>query len=171
MKIEQIKIAGLFAKYDANLTVRDNTIILVGANGLGKSTILNIVHYTLTKQWDLLPTLPFRSVTIEINGRELTLHADYLRSSSIFSANQEDLQSRSPQRFRANLHSLLSYSPELLEALLKIDDSDQFVQTFRGLSRTLNIEDLYETWSFLAVPQNKRIVESLIEPGPISRYR
>src|SRR5258706_9259127 len=111
MKIEQIKIAGLFAKYDANLTVRDNTIILVGANGLGKSTILNIVHYTLTKQWDLLPTLPFRSVTIEINGRELTLHADYLSSSSIFSANQENLQSRSPQRFRANLHSLLSYSP------------------------------------------------------------
>ena len=50
------------------LTLRNNKLVLVGENGTGKSTILGIVFYVLTRQWDRLVETPFTAVEVTFSG-------------------------------------------------------------------------------------------------------
>lgn len=50
MIIESFEIKGLFNSKDVKITFKDETMILIGENGMGKTTILAILFYTITGQ-------------------------------------------------------------------------------------------------------------------------
>lgn len=69
-QIYSFAIEGLYGKNDVKIPLIENRIIVVGANGLGKSTCLNAFYYLLSRQWSRLAELDFESLTLE-NSIEL----------------------------------------------------------------------------------------------------
>lgn len=80
INIEKIKIQRLFDTFDIEIPIIDNTLILVGENGSGKSTIINLIYYVLTSQWKRLTELPFQSCCISIDSEEYLISKNDIAS-------------------------------------------------------------------------------------------
>ena len=74
--ITRVIIKGLHGIKDVDFKTRNGSFILVGENGTGKTTILNIVYYFITRQWSRLVEYNFHSVTIYIKRKKLTATRD-----------------------------------------------------------------------------------------------
>jgi predicted ATPase len=73
MQITNFAIHGLFGTRDVVIPIRDNRLVLVGVNGIGKSTVLNLFYYFISLRWDKLGDYSFDSVEIVLNEKKLTL--------------------------------------------------------------------------------------------------
>ena len=62
--IKKIEIFGLYNNRDYSITLDNNTLILVGENGSGKTTISRIIYAVLSCNWDLLKSYPFEKIII-----------------------------------------------------------------------------------------------------------
>ncbi|WP_338551890.1 AAA family ATPase [Paenibacillus sp. KS-LC4] len=62
--IMSLRITGLFGNEEVLIPFDGNVKILMGENGTGKTTILNILYYTLTLNYSRLINLPFNSVEL-----------------------------------------------------------------------------------------------------------
>ena len=51
LQLSDFNILGLHGDMDVRITLSDNKLIIVADNGLGKTTIVNIIYYTLSAQW------------------------------------------------------------------------------------------------------------------------
>ena len=65
-KIESIEISGFWNARTAKTEFRDDVNIIVGRNGTGKTTFMNIVHAVLGVDSDALLDNPFASVTLTL---------------------------------------------------------------------------------------------------------
>lgn len=52
--IKSFTINGLFGTTNLTIPFDDTVKILLGENGLGKTEVLNILYFVLTKQWEKL---------------------------------------------------------------------------------------------------------------------
>ena len=79
-RIKEITINGLFGYYNVTVSLEDKANILVGANGIGKTTILNICYYLLKKEFTELKKYDFESIEVEsMSGeRERVIKPDFL---------------------------------------------------------------------------------------------
>jgi predicted ATPase len=68
--IKSFSIKGLFGTTDIIIPFEDKVKILIGENGLGKTQVLNMVYYTLTKKFDRLAEYTFDSIIIEFADNE-----------------------------------------------------------------------------------------------------
>ncbi len=151
---KEIEITGLFGEADVQIPIKDNRIILVGYNGIGKSTILNIFYFFISQQWQKLCDQHFVSVTIRLKNknRKLTIN----RSELI---EYVELQRRDRRglkfSFRHNV-SLLREAHELLSRRTRYTDTRHGTSVPRSSIRN-DIEYLREE---LAIPL--RVAEELV---------
>jgi predicted ATPase len=68
MIIDKFEIEGLYGNRNYSIVFDNNQLILVGENGSGKSTVVSILHYLLTSQWQKLSKYTFKSLTLVLNG-------------------------------------------------------------------------------------------------------
>lgn len=68
--LESIKIEGLFGKYNYFINFKDDISIWVSENGVGKTTILNIIVAILTSDRNILMDINFKKVTVSISGEK-----------------------------------------------------------------------------------------------------
>ncbi len=47
---------------DVDLSIEGNRLIIVGVNGMGKSTFINALYCLLSRQWSRLATVDFESL-------------------------------------------------------------------------------------------------------------
>jgi len=73
--IKSFTIKGLFGITDLTIPFEGRVKILIGENGLGKTQVLNMVYYTLTKKFERLIEYVFDSITIEFSDSE-KVHID-----------------------------------------------------------------------------------------------
>ena len=78
INLKRVRVEGLFKTFNLDVSLENNTLILVGENGSGKSTFINLVYYALTAQWDRLRKLPFDSCTFTIGDQDYLLEKDHL---------------------------------------------------------------------------------------------
>lgn len=71
--IERFQIHGLHNSRDYDIQIRDNRIVMVGVNGLGKTSVVNMLYLILGRQWDRLLEYRFRTLIITINGEAYPL--------------------------------------------------------------------------------------------------
>lgn len=69
--IRSFAIKGLFGTTDVQLSFQDDTTILIGENGLGKTQILNIFYYTLAQRFDKLAQYSFDSIALELGDEKV----------------------------------------------------------------------------------------------------
>lgn len=78
-KIEVFKIIGLFGKRNVFLDFSSGIKIYVGENGIGKTTILNIIYYTLSQRFEKLKEIDFDLVEIVFSENEkITIKREWL---------------------------------------------------------------------------------------------
>jgi energy-coupling factor transporter ATP-binding protein EcfA2 len=116
-KIERFVIKGLHQARDYDITIRDNRIVMVGVNGLGKTTVVNLLYLVLSRQWDRVLEYNFDSLILKVSGTEYTLKQERDSETadlSIARRLQSELARLIP---REHFHSIDS---ELFEVLASV---------------------------------------------------
>lgn len=80
MNIRSFTIEGLHNSKDYELKFSENKLILVSDNGAGKTTIVNIFYYFLSKQWNKLLEYNFRKVKCILNDEEIEFTKDFFQN-------------------------------------------------------------------------------------------
>lgn len=62
--LTRFRIKALHGQRDLDLGITDNTLVLVGENGSGKTTVLRMLYYFLSGQWTLLHQYTFESIEV-----------------------------------------------------------------------------------------------------------
>ena len=70
--IKKIDIQGLYNR-DFSITFDNNTIILVGENGSGKTTISRVIYAVLSCNWDLLNNYSFNRIVVVFENDEIEI--------------------------------------------------------------------------------------------------
>jgi len=68
--------------------IQDNTLILVGENGTGKSTFVNLIYYFLTRQWNRLREYRFHEIVAVLDKTELNVTPERLEEFVAFQREQ-----------------------------------------------------------------------------------
>ena len=71
--ITRFRIHGLHGFRTIDIPIDDNTLILVGENGSGKTTILRLLYFLLTGQWNSMAAYDFHSIHLEIDTHSYEL--------------------------------------------------------------------------------------------------
>ena len=64
MKLKSFYINNLYGYRNVHIDFENTIKILIGENGLGKTTVLNIIYYCLSKNFERLNNLQFESIEI-----------------------------------------------------------------------------------------------------------
>lgn len=78
--LERIRVNGLHGTKTIDIVVQDNTLILVGENGSGKTTFLRILFHVLSGRWLALVQYRFDSIEINISGHHYRIEREALSS-------------------------------------------------------------------------------------------
>ena len=65
MAIETFTIKKLFRKHDITIKLDEKCVILLGANGVGKSTALKILYYFLSGNYIDIVFVPFQALILK----------------------------------------------------------------------------------------------------------
>lgn len=71
--IKSFSVYGLFGTDDVCIPFDESIKILIGENGLGKTQILNIFYYTLTRDFLKLTEFPFERVELKLDGETIKI--------------------------------------------------------------------------------------------------
>ena len=76
-KIESVEIKGFWSRFDVNCNFNSDVNIVIGKNGSGKTTFMNILHAVLTIDTDALSENDFESakITLSQDGGKRTIKA------------------------------------------------------------------------------------------------
>ncbi|MCG7928859.1 MAG: ATP-binding protein [Candidatus Thiodiazotropha lotti] len=75
--ISRFEITGLHGFKNIDLRFRDNTLILVGENGAGKTTVLHLLYYLLSGQWSAMAKYKFEYLRLTIgNTKHIVNYSD-----------------------------------------------------------------------------------------------
>lgn len=69
MDISRIKITKVNGIYNYDIPIANNTLILVGENGTGKSTVLSILNLIISRQWEKITEYKFKDIEIDISEK------------------------------------------------------------------------------------------------------
>ncbi len=75
-KLTRFCIEGLHNIRTIDIPITDNKLVLVGENGMGKSTVANFIYFFLTMQWSRILDYKFKSVSAEIDSINYNLSRD-----------------------------------------------------------------------------------------------
>jgi energy-coupling factor transporter ATP-binding protein EcfA2 len=76
--ISRVTIKGLHGKKDIDAIIDDDTLILVGENGSGKTTFLRLLYHFLSGKWLSLIQYRFDSIEMTISGMTYEIARDQL---------------------------------------------------------------------------------------------
>ena len=107
---KEIEIIGLFGDTDVKIPIQDNRIIIVGYNGIGKSTILNIFYYFISQQWQKLGELDFSSISIRLKNNNRKLSVNHTELIEYIESQRRNTRSYSKYGYRN-----ISFSKKMLQ--------------------------------------------------------
>lgn len=79
--ITRFEIRNLHGHRNVDIRLVDNTLILVGENGSGKTTVLHLFYYLLSGQWSSMARYNFEEVAITVDNKRHALPYSEFESS------------------------------------------------------------------------------------------
>ena len=76
--IKSFKITKLHGFKNYNLKFKNNTLILVGENGAGKTTILRMLYYIISGQWNALAKFKFETISLKVENETFSIKSNDL---------------------------------------------------------------------------------------------
>jgi recombinational DNA repair ATPase RecF len=77
-QITAFSIDGLHGAVDVNVPIAEGKVILVGVNGLGKTTIVSMLYFVLTRQWQKLLEYEFDRIIVRFGDDKVEIERDAL---------------------------------------------------------------------------------------------
>jgi predicted ATPase len=120
-RIQIIGLHGTSRQIDARFT--DNTLILVGENGSGKTTFLRILFYILARRWQALRLFHFDSIVLTLNDEKIRLnYSDIVSKGDSKKRRYKELMVDLPPQARQLMFDFierddLSRDPKVLDVL------------------------------------------------------
>jgi ABC-type lipoprotein export system ATPase subunit len=182
MKLQNVTIKKLHDKSSFDINFIDNTMILVAENGSGKTTIVNMIYFFLSRQWAKLNEYQFESIQVTINGEKLSFKKNDLKSSVLRnSAILERIPQRYHKHFERILHDFspieLKDSPYIFEKLADLYEIPlgylrEFIMSYVNEDFRLNIanqvqhldrilSEIFEGIQIVYLPTYRRIEKDL----------
>lgn len=101
-QLKRFRVVGLFGRHTLELPFQDNRLIIVGENGSGKSTVVNMLYHLLTCQWSKLRAAPFSRLELQLGEETLEVDREKLLETSMSPTARRQLQAelrfRMPER-------------------------------------------------------------------------
>jgi ABC-type cobalamin/Fe3+-siderophores transport system ATPase subunit len=91
--ISEFSINGLNGTFDVRCVFVDNKLVLVGENGYGKTTVLTLLYYVLTRQWIKIRRTEFKQIVLVIKGNTLSFTKSELNISSNKNEYSQEIES------------------------------------------------------------------------------
>lgn len=145
--IRKYRVNGLQYYHNFEIEFIDSCRILVGENGLGKTTILNILYATLAKKWAFLIDCAFDFIEIEFkNSLQISFsHTEldaYMIEKYVPHAEQYGIPSRISEKFSLVEHTINT----------SLHDQIVYLPAFRNIKEDLmilgrDLEDVKKTSS------------------------
>lgn len=196
-RITRFKISKLFGYQDVDIDFNDRYKILVGENGLGKTTILNALYFILDKKFNKLNNLKFESIEIvfgnkskisftksdlnffvEGRSRNQESHFFQLLRDKITKDNVDTFKKIILDKSVSELTKRIAVSEQLNKIDIKInaptkfiyDNITKFIEEFEAINfqRVVDVLDLNISSKILYFPTYRRI-ESHIETLKVKR--
>jgi hypothetical protein len=129
--LERFEVRKLWGDTDYDIRIEDNILLLVAENGAGKTTILLLIFYFLSKQWSRLVDFDFESIKAKINGKDYELLRNEIHID-ISESKIKELQSNN-----------VSYKKFISEDFPKIVESNP-ISELRKVALNTAITEKYE---------------------------
>lgn len=144
LRLTRFSILGLHGKLDIVIPIRDNRLVLVGVNGLGKTTVVNFLYYVLTEQWVRLLDFEFSAVELEINNQTIAITKNDIGIKAKTVERQQKVLSQYASRspFPARFVQALIAHP-LYYQLIHLEPSPSRERIARQLARELQMPASY----------------------------
>lgn len=83
--LKNFHVESLHGMWTIDMSIEDNTLVLVGENGTGKTTVANFIYFFLTGQWHRLSEYNFKALSATIDSENITLkHEDIENFREVF---------------------------------------------------------------------------------------
>jgi predicted ATP-dependent endonuclease of OLD family len=161
--INRFAVYGLHGKFDIDIPIYDNRLILVGVNGLGKTTVVNLIYFLLTAQWGRLLEAEFASIAICVNGQDLEVSRQDIQSKSNLSDRFEKVFARFAARSPFSPRMIQKvFTHPAYQSILDLPPSAR-AKAARDLSRDLDLPTTYVARLLDELPRS--VTDDLFESG------
>lgn len=151
--IKYFKINGLFGDRDVSLKLNNLVNIYVGENGLGKTTILNIINSILKLDFFSLAKIPFESVLIKTNDKQKTIPKQTIIEvvGGVFPVNDIEFR-RHPLRYKMRRR-------EVLRELLTYENIKTLDRLYQKYEASGSLRHFYNRVRFDEIDYDSNIIE------------
>lgn len=159
--LTRFAVYGLHGKFDIDIPIYDNRLILVGVNGLGKTTVVNLIYFLLTAQWGRLLETEFVSIAIRVNMQDLTVSRQDIQSKFNLSERVDKVFARFAARSPFPVRVIQKvFTHPAYQSILDLPPSAR-VKVMRELSRDLDLPSSYVARLLDEIPRS--ITDDLFE--------
>ena len=161
LQLTRFAVYGLHGKFDIDIPIHDNRLILVGVNGLGKTTVVNLIYFLLTAQWGRLLETEFISITVCVNGLNLEVSRQDIQNKSNLSERVDKVFARFADRshFPPRVFKKVFTHPAY-QSILDLPHTAR-AKAVRDLSRDLELPASYVMRLFDEIPRS--VTDDLFE--------
>jgi predicted ATPase len=110
-QLTRFRVIGLHGSRTMDVRLQENRLVLVGENGTGKSTFVNLLYYFLTRQWSRFRDYRFARVEAQFGDQELVLTPEHLVQHAAVRQRIQALTRHNPSRVSRD--ALLYYLRDL----------------------------------------------------------
>ncbi len=139
--ITSFSIKGLFKTKSIEITISDNALIVVGPNGIGKSSVANIFYFFVSRQWSRLLEYKFSEVSLVVDGQQITAKREDISGLSLFS------------KFSSNLR-IGSRTSALVQKLIESGEVESFF-SFSNNKRNTSAHEIERFAKILEIPRSE----------------
>lgn len=140
-RIKKFKIDNLFGYQNVDLRFKNNIMILMGENGLGKTSILNSLYFTLTQKWRKLSKINFETISLTIDNIDFSFNKKQLLAFIENSNNKKGNRYKNLKSEILNIIDLSELNEFIEERKSNKTDRHRIIFEYVRKSRLLNKMD------------------------------